>query len=123
MTLGNIIIELRKEQNLSQQKLADAIGISQAAIAKIEIERNEATASTIRKLSDYFQVSSDYLLGLEDDFGVRTAAPIGDAYSSEEQRLISVYRSLSPDLRQTLWNLLATWTPTETFKTPQKKRS
>ncbi len=84
MAIGNVIVELRKEQNLSQKKLADAIGISQAAIAKIEINRNEATAETIRKLSTFFGVSADYLLGLEDDFGVKETEKSLRAYDHHE---------------------------------------
>lgn len=97
MTIGNIISELRKERDLSQKKLAELIGVSQAAIAKIEINRNEATASTIRKLSNYFQVSSDYLLGLEDEFGTPNGALMreGVRYSEEEKKLIEDYRDLN----------------------------
>ena len=55
MTIGNIICELRKERGISQQKLASATGLNQATIAKIEINRNEATAETIRKLATFFR--------------------------------------------------------------------
>lgn len=96
MTIGNVIIELRSEHNLSQKKLADAIGISQSAIAQIELNRNEATASTIRKLSEYFQVSTDFLLNMDDNIGVRTTDAMHDAYTSEERNLINDYRSLNP---------------------------
>ncbi len=101
MAIGNVIVELRKEQNLSQKKLADAIGISQAAIAKIEINRNEATAETIRKLSTFFGVSADYLLGLEDDFGVKETEKSLRAYDHHEITdkqtvdLVKLYKALS----------------------------
>lgn len=101
MAIGNVIVELRKEQNLSQKKLADAIGISQAAIAKIEINRNEATAETIRKLSTFFGVSADYLLGLEDDFGVKQTEKSLRAYDHHELTdkqtvdLVKLYKALS----------------------------
>lgn len=118
MTIGNIICELRKEKNISQQKLADSIGVNQATIAKIEVNRNEATAATIRKLATYFDVSADYLLGLENDYGAKiagtvpaTADAMGDTLTSEERKLVEVYNSLSPDMQQTLWSLLSTWAP------------
>ncbi len=103
MTIGEIICELRKEQNLSQKKLADAVGVSQAAIAKIEINRNEATASTIRKLSAFFGVSADYLLNLEDDFGTRTPAPPSftdlqsEKLSEKEKALLEAFNKLLPE--------------------------
>ena len=101
--IGNIICELRKERNLSQKKLADAIGVNQATIAKIEINRNEATASTIRKLANYFEVSSDYLLELEDDFGSRiptamhTPALPSEELTEKEKALLQAFKNLLPE--------------------------
>ena len=120
MAIGNVIVDLRNERNISQQKVAAAIGISQSTIAQIEKNRNEATASTIRKLAGFFGVSADYLLELEDDFGARSEQNneivIRAAQSSEETRLLDIYRILSPDMRATLWSLLETWSPTSTHK-------
>lgn len=44
MALNRILTELRNERGLSQKELAEGIGVSQSAIAKIEPGRNEATA-------------------------------------------------------------------------------
>lgn len=63
MKLGETIKELRKEKNLSQQSLANSIGVSQKAIDYWEKEINEPKASYIVKLADFFDVSADYLLG------------------------------------------------------------
>lgn len=99
MSIGNVIVELRSEKNISQKKLADAIGISQSAIAQIEVNRNEATSSTIRKLAAFFGVSADYLLELEDDFGARTVAPMDDSLNAKERELLETFRQLSPYLQ------------------------
>ena len=58
--------DLRLENNLSQQKLAKLIGVTQKAIDFWEKGINEPKASYIIKLAKYFQVSTDYLLGVED---------------------------------------------------------
>lgn len=63
MNIGEIIKELRLEKNISQKKLADAIGVSQKAIDFWERGVNEPKASYIVKLADYFEVSADYILG------------------------------------------------------------
>ncbi len=63
MKLGETIKELRKEKNISQQSLANSIGVSQKAIDFWEREVNEPKASYIVKLADFFDVSTDYLLG------------------------------------------------------------
>ena len=47
MSFSEILIDLRKEYGLSQKQLADKVGVSQSTIAKLEISRNEATASTL----------------------------------------------------------------------------
>ena len=57
MALNRILTELRNERGLSQKELAEGIGVSQSAIAKIEPGRNEATASTVRKPAKFFGVS------------------------------------------------------------------
>lgn len=93
MSINKIILELRKEKGLSQQQVANAVGISQSTIAKIEINRNEATASTIRKLADFFDVSADYLLERSDDFG-STIVPTAPALTDNERVLLDWFRGL-----------------------------
>ena len=61
--LKDTIKELRTERNLSQAKLAKAIGVSQKAIDFWEKGINEPKASYVIKLADFFSVSADYLLG------------------------------------------------------------
>ncbi len=63
------IIDLRKEQNLSQRDLADAINITQASISRWEQNQHSINGSNLLKLSKYFNVSIDELLGneLKDD--------------------------------------------------------
>ena len=58
--------ELRQQKNISQQTLAKEIGVSQKAIDFWEKDINEPKSSYVIKLSIYFKVSADYLLGLED---------------------------------------------------------
>ena len=57
--------ELRAEKNISQQKLAEQIGVTQKAIDFWEKGINEPKASYIIKLAKFFGVSADYLLGME----------------------------------------------------------
>ena len=57
--------ELRAEKDISQQKLAEQIGVTQKAIDFWEKGINEPKASYIIKLAKFFGVSADYLLGME----------------------------------------------------------
>ncbi len=47
-------------------ELAIALGISQSAIAKWELEKTEPTATAIIILSKFFDVTTDYLLGITE---------------------------------------------------------
>ena len=63
---GTKIKELREEKGLSQMELAKQIDIPQATLARYELEKSEPRITEIRKICKYFDVSADYLLGLED---------------------------------------------------------
>lgn len=58
--------QLRLEANLSAKKLAQQIGVSDAAIINWENNVNDIKGEYLIKLARFFGVSTDYLLGLED---------------------------------------------------------
>ena len=58
--------ELRTEKKLALQKLGDIIGVSDTAIMKWESKQAEPKASYVIALALYFNVSTDYLLGITD---------------------------------------------------------
>lgn len=60
--LANIRI-LREKQNISQQKLADAVGLSQQSIYQYENGIAEPDIDTLIKIATYFNVSVDYIVG------------------------------------------------------------
>lgn len=66
MKLANRIRELREEKELSQWQLAEKTGLSSSSIARWELGQSEPTATAISVLCDFFNVTSDYLLGRED---------------------------------------------------------
>ena len=60
---NNKIAELRKNANLSQRQLADAINTSQANLSRWEQGLNEPSIIECWKIADYFEVSIDFLCG------------------------------------------------------------
>ena len=58
--------ELRAEKKLTQSQLAKETGLSQSAIAFWENGQRIPNALAIITLCKYFQVSSDFLLGVSD---------------------------------------------------------
>lgn len=55
--------ELRKQNNLTQSDMAAILGISRQAYSNYELGTREADHITLIKLADYFNVTTDYLLG------------------------------------------------------------
>ena len=66
MEFKDKIKELRISKNLSQQQLADKLGLSQSAVAKWELGKTEPTSSAIIAIANFFNETTDYILGLED---------------------------------------------------------
>ena len=73
--LGARIAELRKEQGLSQQALADQLGIAQQTFAHYEVGRARMPVSLLPALAQIFGVAGDELLGLRNGTGKRGPAP------------------------------------------------
>ena len=70
--LGEKIKQLRTEKKLSQPALAKLLGVSNGIISIWENNINEPKATFIKRLAIIFEVSADYLLGLEDETGAKT---------------------------------------------------
>ena len=73
--LGTRIAELRREQGLSQQALADELGIAQQTFAHYEVGRARMPVSLLPQLARLFGVGVDELLGLRNGTGKRGPAP------------------------------------------------
>ena len=69
MGFGETLRRLMKEEKISQEKLARSIGVSQRAVSKWINLQSEPTESAIVACALFFSVSSDYILGLEDECG------------------------------------------------------
>ncbi len=65
MNIGIVIKELRKEKGLSQTQLASMLFVSQDTVSLWECGKSYPDIENIIKLTQIFNVTSDYLLGLE----------------------------------------------------------
>ena len=66
LTTGEKIDDLLKENNLTLTSAADMIGISQSSLSDIINDKRAIRSDTLLKICDFFNVSSDFLLGLSD---------------------------------------------------------
>lgn len=67
MKLAEKIQELRKKNGLSQEQLAEQLGVSRQAISKWESGQSAPDIDKIVLLSEFFRISTDYLLKQENE--------------------------------------------------------
>ena len=66
MNMADRIQHLRKTKGISQEELADKVGVSRQAVSKWESEQSTPDIEKVILLSDFFDVTTDYLLkGIE----------------------------------------------------------
>jgi len=65
MNIGKEIKAQRELNNLTQQELADKIGVSCSTIGKYETNDREPNAQMLVNLADIFNITVDELLGRE----------------------------------------------------------
>ena len=63
---GKRIAELRKKEGLSQANLSEKIGLHLKTISKAERGVNGLSVDNLIALAEYFRVSLEYLVGIEE---------------------------------------------------------
>ncbi len=66
MDFGKRLRESRMKRKMTQQKMADRIGLALQSYQRYEQGDREPSLSTLVALADILDVSTDYLLGRED---------------------------------------------------------
>ena len=68
MNIADRIQNLRKSKGISQEELADKIGVSRQAVSKWESEQSIPDLDKVIVMSDFFEVTTDYILkGIETE--------------------------------------------------------
>jgi transcriptional regulator with XRE-family HTH domain len=62
MTLGEKLFDLRKKAGLSQEEVADKLGVSRQAVSKWETGQTIPELAKVKPLSELYNVSYDYLI-------------------------------------------------------------
>jgi len=81
------LAKLRREKGLSQRKAAAELGLSQALLSHYETDAREPKLEFVVKVSDYYAVTTDYILGRTDERGdgaSRLADTLSDIVDSME---------------------------------------
>lgn len=85
---------LRESHGISQQKLADAIGISQQSVNKYENHQTQPDIVTLIQIADFFHTSVDFLIGHSEAQAEHEGVPVFKL-NADEIRLVNQYRQLS----------------------------
>ena len=118
--------EIREEQKLTQNDIAEAIKTSRTNIGRWEKGENEPSANFVIQLANFFECSTDYLLGRSDDFGnitIKKEKSSMDNFSAEEIKLIEDYRSLQPALKEMIQATIQTWKKSSINNKDNKKHN
>jgi transcriptional regulator with XRE-family HTH domain len=89
----NVFRQLRLSSNLTQNEMAEKIGISRSTIGMYETGAREPDFETLEKIADYFNVDTDFLLGRTSQ---TTLLPETIGTYSKTRELTAVYEQLSP---------------------------
>ncbi len=90
---------LRKEHELSQQELAQKLGVNQTAVSQWERGVTTPSSVVMVNLCKLWGVTPDFLLGLSDE---RTSSTIQQVDTEELQLLKELLDQLTPDQQQEL---------------------
>ncbi|MCT6888198.1 MAG: helix-turn-helix domain-containing protein [Lactobacillus sp.] len=98
--LGKTIAELRKKRQLSQSQLAKSLNIGSSTLGMYETGKREPNNAMLTKIADYFNVSTDFLLGRDEGNDSNTLAwqDLGMAYGGNiPDELKDMYRALAEE--------------------------
>ena len=101
--LQNKLAELRRERNMSQKEFSKVFNVAQNTISQWEQGKRNMDTEILIKLADFFQVTTDYLLGRSET--VSHPARSFDL-SASEKLLVKKYRTLPPLSKETLDTVL-----------------
>ena len=97
MTVGDRIRQVRQEQDVTQQELADYIGVSKQAVYKYEnnIVTNIPT-DKVDAIAKRLKVSPAYLMGWEEEPTAQLDSEPANNFTEEDIQLLEALKALSP---------------------------
>ncbi len=93
-SVSSRLVSLRKEKNLSQKEAASALEVSQALLSHYEKGIRECGLDFLCRASAFYDVSTDYLLGITDTKMMSDALFVeGEIPQDSEVRMSTIFRS------------------------------
>ena len=104
--MASRIKEVRESRHLIQEIVANEIGVTQQAFSKYERDITNIKVDVLIKLAEYFNVTTDYLLGLSDVKRDLQRQVEMNKDLDEYYELIEAFKSLDNYDKELLWNIV-----------------
>ena len=112
------IKQLREKRGLIQEILAVELGITQQMLSKYERDVTLIKVDILKKIAAYFNVTTDYLLGVSDVKRDLNGQMKMNEVLDEYDDLVEVYKELDPCDQEMIWSIIQI-----VKKTSEKKKS
>ena len=99
MTTGEIVTSIRESRGILQKDLAKAIDVDPVVLNRIEKDKRPIRGNELKAIADYFNVSTDYLLG-RNVLGHRVNL------SNEQKNLLNGFNGLNDESKKTIMYLI-----------------
>ncbi len=106
MTFVEILNDLLLERGKTKVDLSTEAGIPYTTICGWLKAGRLPDYNAITKLANYFQISADYILGIENEEGIKKYSYPQTQTSIDEQELLRAYRQMSEGKKRALFQML-----------------
>ena len=100
------IKQLREKRGLIQEILAVELGITQQMLSKYERDVTLIKVDILKKIAAYFNVTTDYLLGVSDVKRDLNGQMKMNEVLDEYYDLVEVYKELDPCDQEMIWSII-----------------
>lgn len=107
MTFATNLKNLREQNNITQEQLAEHLQVSRATVAGYETKNHQPDFERLVKIAQYFNVSTDYLL-----FGSQIGMVMTPNENALDTEVFSIYRCLNMNSKKEVlkyMHLLKLW--------------
>lgn len=108
MIMESRIKTLRKKRGLIQEILVAEVGITQQMLSKYERDISVIKVDILKKLAEYFNVTTDYLLGMSDTKRDLSCEVKMNDSLDKYYDLIEVYKRLDEYDQEMIWSIIQT---------------
>lgn len=106
--MESIIKQLREKRGLIQEILAAELGITQQMLSKYERDVTLIKVDILKKIATYFNVTTDYLLGVSDVKRDLQRQMKMNETLDEYYDLIEIYKDLDSYDKEMIWSIMQT---------------